>query len=179
MFKRLTRLMPQLYTLTVKQSMLVLGLGMLPVMAFIIAGATKTPSTLSITMGRMAAVLFLLAFILYGFLVAIRWLPRSRFRYRLVLFTRLFIRFHISCAIFGLSFLILHISLIHHHYDLHAFSVWKDPKLTSGFMAILTLIPLLVTGYLRKQKASGARRRSHRYTGIVFVVAASIHVFLI
>ncbi|WP_261134185.1 hypothetical protein [Bacillus sp. Marseille-Q3570] len=48
----------------------------------------------------------------------------------------------------------------------------------SGMIAIGGLSALLLTGYLRKRKSSGKRRRFHRYAAYLFLFFVLIHMML-
>lgn len=52
------------------------------------------------------------------------------------------------------------------------------PYVFTGSLALAGLLAVLVTGYLRKRKSSGKRRRYHRYVAILFLVLVLIHIVI-
>ncbi|WP_088006469.1 hypothetical protein [Indiicoccus explosivorum] len=160
----------RLFSLTLKQSFLiVLTLSALPVTVILLnmeAGFSRLAAA-----GRTGAVYLFFAFILYGFLVAVRKFPRGRGHRKLVVFTRVYIRFHIAFAVTGAALVLWHAAGM-------VLQVSISGKSASGFLAVGALVPLLWTGYRRKQKSSGKRRRHHRYTAFVFILIASLHILL-
>ncbi|WP_349409199.1 hypothetical protein [Pseudalkalibacillus sp. SCS-8] len=126
----------------------------------------------AILWANTALVYFILAFILYLFLRLIGRLGRSEARRRLVIFTRVYIRFHVASAILGVGALLMHAG--------YMLSTGWAATLTgkTGMVALIALAALLFTGYLRKRKSSGRRRRFHRYTAYLFLIIVFFHVFM-
>ncbi|MGM7703580.1 hypothetical protein ACSVDE_17800 [Pseudalkalibacillus sp. Hm43] len=117
-----------------------------------------------------ALVYFILAFILYLFLRMIGKLGRTPARRKLVIFTRVYIRFHVAAGLHGLAAILMHIS--------YMLSIGSAVTSTGqlGILAVFSLGALLTTGYLRKQKSSGRRRRYHRYTAYLFLLLVLLHI---
>ncbi|MCF6139387.1 hypothetical protein [Pseudalkalibacillus berkeleyi] len=115
---------------------------------------------------------FVLAFILYIFLRLIGRLGRTDMRRKLVVFTRVYIRFHIAIALIGVASLFMHMK-----YMLS--NGWAS-TLTGqlGLVAVAALVALLATGYLRKIKSSGKRRRYHRYASYIFLLITILHMLI-
>jgi hypothetical protein len=124
--------------------------------------------------GLTALFFFLLAFTLYLCLLAIRKIPLhqlNRVKRRLVLFTRKFIQFHYPAAMIGLFWILLHAYWMGRIYEMNLKSI-------TGILTIIALAFVILTGYLRKQKSSGKRRRFHRYASYLFLVFVSIHLLV-
>lgn len=128
--------------------------------------------TASIMWAYTALVYFVLAFILYLFLRMIGILGRSASRRRLVIFTRVYIRFHIAVALHGVAALIIHASFMLNNGAARIITGQL------GILAVLALLAVLTTGYLRKRKSSGRRRRYHRYTAYLFFLFVILHLLL-
>lgn len=122
-------------------------------------------------LAHIAITFFSLSFLLYPFLFTISRIPKSRVRKRLVMFTRIYIRFHIAFAIFG-TFLIL----IHSIFMLRMIPIQSSYAVT-GMIAFTALLAVVSTGILRKFKSSGKRRRYHRYMGFLFIIFVILHIF--
>ncbi|MCA1029801.1 hypothetical protein LCL95_01990 [Bacillus timonensis] len=122
--------------------------------------------------GFISVYFFLLAFFLFPFLYTIKHLPRNFFQKRFVLFTRIYNRLHIGLSILGSAWLILHV--------VYMIFLLKNINLyvITGVLALLYLILVTLTGYLRKRKASGKRRLNHRYTALFFLTVVAVHIFL-
>lgn len=161
-------MLKKLFTINLWQSVLIVTVLSLPLFLFL--GRMDGEFNRALFAGRTAGIYFLLSFILYLFLYSISHLPRGRGHRKLVIFTRIYIRFHISFAIMGAVLLVAHISYMA-MLPITAVSI-------VGFAAAIALLPLLFTGYLRKQKSSGRRRRFHRYTAFAFAVLVLIHFFI-
>lgn len=164
-------MLKKLFHINVWQSLLILSVLSLPL--FFKLTDSGTPAFLSARLsGRYGSVFFLLAFSLYLFLYAIPRLPRSKAHRKLVQFTRVYIRFHIAFALLGLLFIFWHAFFMFMHIPP------ATAKMITGAAALIALLPLIVTGYLRKRKSSGKRRRYHRYSAFLFAAAVLIHFVL-
>ncbi|WP_257351340.1 hypothetical protein [Pseudalkalibacillus decolorationis] len=128
--------------------------------------------TTAILWAYTAVVYFFISFFLLIFLKLISFLGRSNARKKLVTFTRVYIRFHVASALLGLFSLYFHVS-----YMLELGWVGTDVG-SAGLFALIGLAGVLFTGYLRKQKSSGRRRRYHRYCAYAFIVLVIVHLFL-
>ncbi|SDH24620.1 hypothetical protein SAMN05192534_10324 [Alteribacillus persepolensis] len=153
------------FRLTFLQSFLILGT---PTMMLILLLTAAPSSSYEMLVNSAAAgfIYVLLAFFLYPLLIAVKHL---RFR-KLVLFTRVYIRFHIALAVWGALMLFPHAAGMPSFYPVLTLKAMSGSAAAAAFMAVL------LTGYFRKQKSSGKRRRYHRYAAFVFVLACLIHV---
>lgn len=116
---------------------------------------------------RSAIIFLFMSFLLYLCLLGIRKGKKGFFsssRNKLVLFTRKFIQFHYPFAIFGFIWILLH---IHWMTQLHPSTI----TMSTGIFTFAMLCFVLITGYLRKQRSSGRRRRIHRYASFLLVLS--------
>ncbi len=157
-----------LYQLNVWKSSVIVLIGSLPWFVYLITKETGYET--AVLWAYTALVYFILAFILYIFLRLIGKLGRTVTRRRLVTFTRVYIRFHIAVALHGLASILVHIS--------YMLSIGSAQTSTGqlGLLAVVFLVALLTTGYLRKRKSSGRRRRYHRYTAYLFLLFVLLHM---
>lgn len=166
------RILKFLYTLNVKQSILIVFVLSFPWLLFLIKRLFEFDYGLAKTLGTTALVYFAISFMLYPFLFTISRMGKRTIRNKFVTFTRIYIRFHVAAAIFGTVFIFLHawrmITII---------PLGTLHKVT-GIVSVLTLMGVLITGYLRKQKSSGKRRRYHRYSSFLFAAAVLIHLLV-
>jgi hypothetical protein len=165
--KRLTK---KLYTLNVPQSFIIVLFFSIPLVVTL--GRSSMDYQLAKTLAHYAILFFLAAFILYIFLFGIIHFPNHDKRKSLVVFTRIYIRFHVALAIMGTLFISLHITWMSILIPL------VSPKGLTGILALSGLLAVLVTGYLRKRKSSGRRRRYHRYMAFIFIAFVIIHLIV-
>lgn len=121
--------------------------------------------------GITASSYFLLAFFLYILLIIIRKNPRRKWTYTVVFVTRRYIQFHLPLAVIGVLWLLIHVFVM-------SSATLVNLKAMTGIMALLALSAVLVTGYMRKRKASGKRRRSHRYISYAFLIFLCVHLLI-
>ncbi|MCF6411771.1 hypothetical protein [Pseudalkalibacillus salsuginis] len=156
------------YQINVWQSMVVVCLLSSPWFVYIFM--IPDNHTKALLWAYTALTYFLLSFLLYIFLRLISNLGKTPIRKKIVTFTRIFIRFHVAMAILGV------ISILFHIVHMLNGGWGRTLQGTSGFLAVCALIPLLVTGYLRKKKSSGKRRRFHRYSAYISFIFILIHI---
>ncbi|MGP4081883.1 hypothetical protein ACTWQL_18460 [Pseudalkalibacillus sp. R45] len=159
-----------LYRLNVYQSTIILTLLSIPWLFYLLL-QPRTIST-AINWAYTALIYFILSFILYLFLQWISRSGRSNFRKKLVIFTRIYIRFHVAAALLGVTSLLMHVLIM------VQFGLIGSREGLSGMIAIGGLVVLIFTGYLRKRKSSGKRRRFHRYAAYLFLFFVLIHMVL-
>jgi hypothetical protein len=164
------QILKKLYGLNVPISLMIVTIITLPSAIFV--SNYPVDYNFAKTLGRFAIIYFLIAFLLYIFLYAISHLPKSRTRKKLVIFTRVYIRFHIAIAIVGTVIIVLHATMM-----LSIIPI-KSPHALTGLLTLLGLLVVLITGYLRKRKSSGKRRRYHRYMAFLFMVFVIIHLIV-
>lgn len=163
-------ILKKLYQLNVAQSFFIVSLLSMPLVFKL--RQTSMDYHLAKTLAQYAVVYYIAAFLLYIFLLAIIHLPESDKRKSLVLFTRVYIRFHVALAIMGTLFISFHITWMMTIIPLN------NPKGFTGLLASCGLLALLITGYLRIRKSSGRRRRYHRYMAFVFILFVIIHLIV-
>jgi hypothetical protein len=162
------RISKKLYVLNVIQSFIIVSLMSIPLVVILIRSSMDYH--LAKTLAHYAILYFSAAFLLYIFLLGIIHLPNCNKRMSLVDFTRIYIRFHVALAIMGTLFISLHISWMLTIIPL------ESPKGLTGLLALSGLLAVLVTGYLRKRKSSGRRRRYHRYMAFAFIALVIFHL---
>lgn len=164
------RILKKLYVMNVPQSLIIVSILTLPLAIFLV----KQPYDYNFakTLAHFAIIYFLIAFLLYVLLYGISHLPKSRARKNLVIFTRVYIRLHIAVAIVGAIIIVLHATLM-----LSIIPI-TSPHALTGLLTLLGLIAVLVTGYFRKRKSSGKRRRYHRYMAFLFILFVIIHLMV-
>jgi hypothetical protein len=163
-------ILKKLYALNVPQSLIIVSILTLPLVIFL--NRNPVDYNFAKTLAHFAIIYFLIAFLLYVFLYGISHLPKSQTRKNLVMFTRIYIRFHIAIAIIGTIIIVLHATLM-----LTIIPI-TSPHALTGLLALLGLLTVLITGYLRKRKSSGKRRRFHRYMAFLFIVLVIIHLVI-
>jgi hypothetical protein len=161
------RMLKKLNILNLPQSLLIVSVLTLPWV--IVLSRSPLDYNFAKTIAGYAVYYFAAAFLLYIFLYAISHLPNIRIRKNLVRFTKIYIRFHIALAIMGTLFIMLHAALMLSIIPIHS------SKAITGFLAVIGLLAVLTTGYLRKRRSSGRRRRYHRYAAFVFIAFVIIH----
>jgi hypothetical protein len=164
------RIVKKLYLLNVPQSLIIVLILTLPLVIFL--SNYPVDYNFAKTVAHFAIIYFLIAFLLYVFLYGISHLPKSRIRKKVVIFTRVFIRFHIAIAIVGAIIIVIHATLM-----LTIIPI-ESPHALTGLLTLLSLLAVLITGYLRKRKSSGKRRRYHRYMAFLFIVVLLIHLMV-
>jgi hypothetical protein len=163
-------MLKKLFKLNVSNSLLIVSIVSFPLILFVInTGPLEFKSAK--LFGRLAISYFFLSFLLYLFLYSISHLPKSQVRGGLVVFTRVYIRFHIAISIIGTLLIVLHVMVM-------ASLMPITPKTITGLLAMIALCFVLFTGYLRKRKSSGKRRRFHRYMAFLFIALVVIHVIV-
>jgi hypothetical protein len=160
----------KLFTLNVFQAFIIISVVTLPLILLFYKHPLDYHS--SKTMAYLSLLYFFIAFILYVFLYTISHSANHAVRKKLVIFTRVYIRFHIAVGIMGTILIIIH--------AIYMFTFIPNINLyaITGTLALVALLAVLITGYLRKQKSSGKRRRYHRYMAFVFIVFTLIHIFV-
>lgn len=123
---------------------------------------------------QIASVLFLANLNLHFTILVIRKSTIQSVKTSFVKISRKLMRFHIPFAITGTAIILIHAVIMLRHYT--AFLGWTNPKLISGFVAILVLGANLFAGYLRHKRASGFRRKFHLRMAMTFAVFALIHL---
>lgn len=109
-----------------------------------------------------------------GFYVLFRLVRKSKNRKRQIRYARIakmLMRVHRKTALAAAVFAAGHSSLALYRYGVNTESLTQ----LSGILAMLALIVLLSTGWIRNQKATGRRKRSHRYTALGALLVIILH----
>ncbi|WP_158736920.1 hypothetical protein [Alteribacillus sp. YIM 98480] len=155
-----------LFRLNVVPSLVILFVPTIFLTAFLLLKQPSSINTRLVDFASASGYYFLLAFLLYPLLLGVK---HSR-RRMLVTFTRIYIRFHIATAILGTVLLLPHVVGMPFYYAV------TNPKALSGLLAVCSFLAVWVSGYLRKKRSSGKRRRYHRYTAFLFIVILFVHL---
>ncbi|GAA0595744.1 hypothetical protein GCM10009001_09840 [Virgibacillus siamensis] len=118
-----------------------------------------------------------LAFILFNWNMhaifsKIRNLDNRNERIRIAGRARKIMPFHVVSGIVGLAFIVLHILLIYLRYDV----TYMKFKAVSGGVAFAVLSAVVVSGYLRRKKATGKRRLAHLYLSMLLFWIMALHI---
>ncbi|SDI92661.1 hypothetical protein [Alteribacillus bidgolensis] len=157
-----------LFRLNVVQSLVILIVPTIFVTAFLLLKQPSHIYTKLVDFAAAAMFYFLLAFLLYPLLLGVKYTRRKK----LVIFTRIYIRFHIAAAILGTVLLLPHVIGMSFYYST------TNPKALTGLFAVCSFFAVLISGYLRKKRSSGKRRRYHRYTAFLFIVILFVHIVI-
>jgi hypothetical protein len=164
------RILKKLYVLNLTQSVIIVSALTLPLAVFL----SRFPIDyyMAKTLAHFAIIYFSAAFLLYIFLYTISHIPESPLRKGFVSFTRVYIRFHIALAIIGTLLIVFHAALMVTIIPINS------PHAFSGLLSLVGLLAVLITGYLRKRRSSGKRRRYHRYMAFIFIALVIIHIIV-
>lgn len=104
----------------------------------------------------------------------IRNLDSRNKRIRIAKCARRIMPFHVTIGVTGLVLIVFHVLLILRGYGLTNLSL----KTVSGGIAFAGLTAILVSGYLRRKKATGKRRRAHLYLSMLLFFLMTLHIIL-
>lgn len=124
--------------------------------------------------GFFAAGLFLINFAMFPSLLYIRKGKNRILKRKLALYLRKEMKWHAALGWFGLALVLIHISVEWHSLTY----LILMSKRGFGLLALVLLGFVLWSGWLRKQKANGKRRRFHAWSSILFTFVFLLHVFL-
>ncbi|WP_174616166.1 hypothetical protein [Virgibacillus ihumii] len=102
----------------------------------------------------------------------IRSLNSRNDRIKIAAHARKIMPFHLMIGNIGLIFIILHVLLIIQQYGI----TYVTYKAASGGIAFAGLIGVLFSGYLRRKKATGKRRRAHLQLSMLLFFMMALHV---
>jgi hypothetical protein len=104
-------MLKKLFKLNVSNSLLIVSILSFPLILFVINKGFLDFYSAKL-FGKLAIIYFSWAFLLYLFLYLISHLPKSKLRKILVVFTRIYIRFHIALAIIGTLLIAIHVIIM-------------------------------------------------------------------
>ena len=122
----------------------------------------------------IATILFLININMYFIFLIIRKSKRKEIKKKLALFSRKMMKFHVSIAILAVSLISIHAIIM---ISFHPISIF-DVKKVSGLIAASVLLAHLYSGWLRRKKASGFRRRFHLRMAFIFMFFFLLHIFI-
>ncbi|ADI00367.1 hypothetical protein [Salisediminibacterium selenitireducens] len=112
-----------------------------------------------------------------SFYVLFRIVRKSRNRKRQIRYAKIakiLMRVHRKTAVVAAVFATAHSMLALYRHGVNPESLTQ----LSGVLAMLALIVLLSTGWIRNQKATGRRKRSHRYTAFGALLVIGLHILI-
>lgn len=133
-----------------------------------------------ITFAKLSATLSVFLFLtnasMYIIFTAIRKTKSRDIKISIVKLSRKIFKFHIPIAITATSLINFHAFIMIFYKG--AVKNYFDLSILFGVLAYLLLISTLISGYYRYRRASGLRKKTHRYFALSFVTAFIIHILL-
>lgn len=123
---------------------------------------------------QAAFILFLINLNMYFVFLLIRKSRVRSVKIKLAKVSKRMMKYHISIALTGLLLIISHAGIMLYVKHDH---LWTTKQI-SGVLSAGVLIILLFSGLLRRQKATGRRRRFHYKTAFIFFGLILLHVFI-
>lgn len=131
-----------------------------------------------INIGKVLALVALLLFLIninmYFIFLIIRKSNNKSLKKKLALFSRKMMKAHVPIAITAVGFVSIHGILMMVFHPIDVFSLKK----MSGLAAVGILSVHLYSGWLRRKKASGFRRKFHLSMAFVFMCFFLVHIFI-
>lgn len=120
---------------------------------------------------QVAIILFLINLNMYFVFLFIRRTKVRNVKIKLAKISKKMMKYHIPIAFTATTLIAFHaiLMLMVHNWNI---------KTASGVLAVLGLSILLFSGYLRRKKATGKRRKFHYTMAFIFFGIALIHIFL-
>lgn len=122
-------------------------------------------------LAQVAFILFLVNLNMYFIFLLIRKSKVRNVKIKLARISKQMMRYHIPSAITATGLILFHSTIMLFVHD------WSL-KTASGVSAIGALFILLFSGLLRRQKATGMRRRLHYRTAFLFFTFVLVHIFI-
>ncbi|KAA9023857.1 hypothetical protein [Niallia endozanthoxylica] len=132
----------------------------------------------TIMIGKVAAqvsfILFLVNLNMYFVFLFIRKSKKRTIKVKFAQISKRLMTFHIPVAVSASLLVFIHIiTMIYGKWG----HLWGQ-KTISGIVTFSLLLLLLFSGFLRKKKATGKRRRFHYKTAFVFFGLLILHIFI-
>ncbi|WP_342429419.1 hypothetical protein [Neobacillus sp. FSL H8-0543] len=124
---------------------------------------------------QLGVLLFFININMYFIFLVIRKTSIRKIKIRLAKFSRVLMKWHIKIAVLGTTVMIGHAAI--NLYEIGPLIGYSHLKLLSGYLSIILLAVTLGAGYRRHKKASGFRKKFHRYTALTFLISFLIHMF--
>lgn len=120
---------------------------------------------------QAAFILFLVNVNMYFVFLFIRSTKVRNVKIKLAQISKRMMKYHIPIAVTATTLVMIHSILM---LSVHLWNI----KTASGALAVFGLSILLFSGYLRRKKATGKRRRFHYSMAFAFLGIVLIHIFL-
>lgn len=121
-----------------------------------------------------AFILFLINVNMYFVFLIIRKSKSRNVKVRLAKISKQMMKYHIPIALTALVIVLFHGMLMLSV----KIEVFQSPVFISGIFAFLLLIILLFSGWLRRRKATGKRRKFHFFMAFIFFAFVLLHIVL-
>ncbi len=130
-----------------------------------------------ILLGKLAAqtafILFLVNVNMYFVFLLIRKSKVRNVKVRLAKISKTMMKYHIPLAITATLLILTHTAMM---INAHSSQLWSV-KTAAGALSLSLLAVLLYSGWLRRQKATGKRRKSHYTMAFTFFSFVLLHIF--
>ncbi|WP_258000339.1 hypothetical protein [Bacillus sp. Marseille-P3661] len=126
------------------------------------------------TIAIAAVILFLVNFNMYFVLLMIRKGKNKEVKKKLALFSRKMMKLHVPLAITAVALIIIHAFIMGVFHPIGLITLKK----ISGIVAIAVLYVHLFSGWLRRKKATGFRRKFHASISFVFFFFMFLHLMV-
>lgn len=122
-------------------------------------------------LAQVAFALFLVNLNMYFFFLFIRKSKVRKIKTQLAKMSKHMMKYHIPIAITATCLIMLHSTIMLLAQDLIL-------KAASGILAVFLLSILLFTGFFRRRKATGLRRKLHYRMAFLFFTVVLVHIFI-
>jgi len=126
-------------------------------------------------LAQVAVLLFLINVNMYFIFLVIRKTKVRKVKVALARMSRSMMKAHIPLAVAGTSLIVLHGAMM--AWKLGAVIGLGHGKLVTGYASVGMLAITLFAGVLRRQKASGWRRKFHLASAMLFACLFLLHLF--
>ncbi|WP_280769292.1 hypothetical protein [Salipaludibacillus daqingensis] len=122
--------------------------------------------------GYMTFFIMLFNISIYGLFLFIRKSKNPLYRKKTAKVARVWMKIHRPAAWLAFFLVFIHGVMALTHFNLSSFS------LLTGIISFFFLLLLMITGWIRNQKATGKRKRFHRYASFIFIIIVIIHIVI-
>ncbi|MBB6454022.1 MFS family permease [Salirhabdus euzebyi] len=139
-------------------------------------GIKDSPTFLSlpIIFGIVGLLAILLNWNMHSLFSEIRREKKRERKIKIAKIARKIMPYHMTIGLMALLLITIHVSLIFTEY---AFN-WQHTKMVSGLLALLALFAQVISGWMRRRRATGKRRRVHLRLGFVLFFSIVVHILL-
>lgn len=124
-------------------------------------------------LGLLGLFFILLNWNMHAMFSKIRKLKERKDRIRIAKYARKIMPYHMAIGLVGLLFISGHVIFI-----VNSYRVFINLKILSGMLALIALMMVSLSGYLRRIKATKLRRLFHLYSSFILFILIVIHVYV-